>query len=77
MQANTVTRAERTDWLNAIATQADVLLAEPEDMFWIAGAILLATISKLPEAAQQPTLDNWTTNIAKVLQPDRRHASRH
>lgn len=71
-----MTRTERTDWLQAIATQADVLFAEPADMLSVAASILVAALSKMPADTAAIALNNLTDSITLSLSLER-YVSRH
>lgn len=71
-----MTRAERTDWLQAIATQADVLFAEPDDLLNIAASILVAALSKMPADTAAIALNDLTLSITHALGLER-YVSRH
>lgn len=71
-----MTRTERADWLNAIATQADVLFAEPIDLLNIAASILVAALSKMPADTAASALNDITHSITLSLSLER-YVSRH
>lgn len=62
-----MTQDEKSDWLKAIATQADTLFAEPEDMLWITGVLLLWALSRLPKSEQLDALDKWNQHVSRCL----------
>lgn len=71
-----MTRTERTEWLDAIATQADCLFAEPDDMLNIAASIIVAALSKMPADTAAIALHGLSRSIAHAINLEH-YASRH
>lgn len=73
-----MTLDERYAWLDAISAQADVLLAEPEDLLFVCGILFTTAVCQLPKAEHATTIHEWIRHARNTVRARRdEHVSRH
>lgn len=73
-----MTLDERYAWLDSISAQADVLLAEPEDLLFVSGVLFTTAVCQLPKSDHARTIHEWIRHARTVVRTRRdEHVSRH
>ena len=73
-----MTLDERYAWLDAISQQADVLLAEPEDLLFVTGILFTTAVTQLPRHDHARTIHEWVHHARHAIRARRdTHVSRH
>lgn len=62
-----MTLDERYEWLQSIATQADTLFAQPEDMLMVAGMLFTSAVAGLPKAERDRTIRDWVHHARHAI----------
>lgn len=73
-----MTLDERYAWLDTISTQADVLLAEPEDLLFVSGILFTTAVCQLPKDQHRRAISDWVHHARLVIRTrSQPHVSRH
>lgn len=76
-----MTLDEKYAWLTSIRTQADTLLAEPEDLLMVAGMLFTSAVAAMPKAEHDRTVREWVHHARHAIrlrcELGTDHVSRH